>query len=354
MTANSPCIDAGDPDSPEDPDGTRADMGSFPVYQFPIVIEGFVFNASNEAPLENAKVETSYGNSFFTDEDGFYHIPRIIDLDMSLTASMAYYSDSTQANFEFEDVDTLELNFGLLHSEFNPSEERFTPVLSSGDSTSINFSINNTGNDTLVWQAEKRLSGESGVGPWELRRSYDVSNTVNDPRVEGVVFANDRFYVSGVNSNGDEGPMIYVLDRDGHEINRFPQLRESHFGMKDLAWDGELIWGCTDYMVIGFNTEGNSVTAFEGPEGDLSAITWDPDHEVLWMARRTGRAIYAVKRDGSLIDSLRLPRFGLRLYGLAYWQDAPDNSKLYIYHSPDNETNMVYKVNPDNQDTTLV
>ncbi len=29
LTVNSPCIDAGDPDSPLDPDGTIADMGAF-------------------------------------------------------------------------------------------------------------------------------------------------------------------------------------------------------------------------------------------------------------------------------------------------------------------------------------
>ena len=33
LTADSPCIDAGDPDSPEDPDGTRADMGAFYYHQ---------------------------------------------------------------------------------------------------------------------------------------------------------------------------------------------------------------------------------------------------------------------------------------------------------------------------------
>ncbi|MDP8239314.1 MAG: choice-of-anchor D domain-containing protein [Candidatus Hatepunaea meridiana] len=33
LTDDSPCIDTGDPDSPEDPDGTRADMGTFPLFQ---------------------------------------------------------------------------------------------------------------------------------------------------------------------------------------------------------------------------------------------------------------------------------------------------------------------------------
>lgn len=35
LTANSPCIDTGDPNSPLDPDGTRNDMGAFPFYHIP-------------------------------------------------------------------------------------------------------------------------------------------------------------------------------------------------------------------------------------------------------------------------------------------------------------------------------
>ncbi len=43
LTEDSPCIDTGDPDSPEDPDGTRADMGAFcynqnfPPYPFDLL-----------------------------------------------------------------------------------------------------------------------------------------------------------------------------------------------------------------------------------------------------------------------------------------------------------------------------
>jgi len=35
LRENSPCIDAGDPDSPPDPDGTRADMGAYYFHQTP-------------------------------------------------------------------------------------------------------------------------------------------------------------------------------------------------------------------------------------------------------------------------------------------------------------------------------
>ena len=33
LQSNSPCIDAGDPNSPLDPDGTRADMGAYYYHQ---------------------------------------------------------------------------------------------------------------------------------------------------------------------------------------------------------------------------------------------------------------------------------------------------------------------------------
>lgn len=35
LQPGSPCIDSGDPDSPEDPDGSRADMGALSLYQLP-------------------------------------------------------------------------------------------------------------------------------------------------------------------------------------------------------------------------------------------------------------------------------------------------------------------------------
>ena len=39
LTADSPCIDAGDPESPLDPDGTRADMGTFYFHQRDIEVD---------------------------------------------------------------------------------------------------------------------------------------------------------------------------------------------------------------------------------------------------------------------------------------------------------------------------
>jgi hypothetical protein len=39
LTANSPCIDAGDPENQPDPDGTIADIGAFYYQQGPLIIQ---------------------------------------------------------------------------------------------------------------------------------------------------------------------------------------------------------------------------------------------------------------------------------------------------------------------------
>jgi len=355
LTTDSPCIDTGDPDSPDDPDGSRADMGGLP-YTHSGVVEGFVLDLLDDDPLVNAIVTNQFGDTTSTDDEGFFRFINFPIQVFEMTASHPGYNDLTLHDQQVDDEDTLEVVFRLRHPTIRLSEERIDATLDLGDSTEVELTITNQGNGPLEWQAKKRLTGEGRVDPWELRRSYSVSDSVADPRIEGVVFADNHFYVSGANNLGgdDSENMIYVLDRDGQEIDRFSQFGESRWGMRDLTWDGELIWGCADNMVIGFTTEGDYVTSFEGPDVSLSVITWDPDSEVLWVARKTGRGIYAMKRDGSEVDSLLLPRYDFRLYGLAYFSGAQDDSKLYIYHSPDNETNLVHKLNPDFGDTLFV
>ena len=51
LTAESPCIDAGDPESPWDPDSTIADMGAFYYDQGGLVIEGLTISVIGEGIL---------------------------------------------------------------------------------------------------------------------------------------------------------------------------------------------------------------------------------------------------------------------------------------------------------------
>ncbi|HEX9973444.1 MAG TPA: T9SS type A sorting domain-containing protein, partial [bacterium] len=59
LQPGSPCIDAGDPTSPLDPDGTRADMGALPFYHPSAV------NDSEENQIPNSyRLDQNYPNPF--------------------------------------------------------------------------------------------------------------------------------------------------------------------------------------------------------------------------------------------------------------------------------------------------
>jgi len=109
LTEDSPCIDTGDPDSPEDPDGTRADMGAFYFHQDPdenphrleVPIEYETIQAAIDASedgdtvlvhpgeyVENINFEgkvITLGSLLLTTGDEDFIIPTIIDGDSSGT-----------------------------------------------------------------------------------------------------------------------------------------------------------------------------------------------------------------------------------------------------------------------------
>ncbi|NQU05153.1 MAG: carboxypeptidase regulatory-like domain-containing protein, partial [Calditrichaeota bacterium] len=320
-------------------------------------LHGRVTDFATDDPIEGAHVYTDYEFETVTDADGkweFYEA--LAEQPYSITATFPEYNDSSYTDFQMNDRDTIEVNFALLHPEFEPSTREISTLLDSNWTDEISFNIQNTGNGPLDWSLKRTLPENADFDPWEQRLSHPASEITGDTRVVGVVFIDDMFYVSGANSGdgGDSTNMIYVINSEGELERRFPQPGESHFGMKDLAWDGELIWGTSDNHMIGFTTDGDSIISFETPEASSNVLAWDTDREIMWVARRTGNAIFAINNEGNAVDSLELPRFGLRLYGLSYWTDDPDGYTLYIFSSPDNSTQVIHKVNPDTKDSLYV
>ena len=81
LQAASPCIDAGDPDSPLDPDGTRADMGAFP------------FDGTGTSRLAFEPAESYPGGSFVLAVRGTFADARGIDLAFVVDATILTPSD---------------------------------------------------------------------------------------------------------------------------------------------------------------------------------------------------------------------------------------------------------------------
>ncbi|NQT35559.1 T9SS type A sorting domain-containing protein [bacterium] len=306
-------------------------------------------------PIEGAVVSTQHGFMAITDGDGEWRInDALADIEFSLTCLKSGYNDSTEYNLMVEEDGELEINFELLHPEFHPSTWQINQMLDPGLTVILPYNIHNQGNGPLDWEMTRRLPGNAEVPPWELRTSYPVSEVVEDTRIEGVVFIDNRFYIAGANQwdREDGANMIYVLNREGELINEFEQVGESRYGMRDLAYDGELIWGSGADSVFGFTRDGEQVRSFIGPYSPNSSLAWDSDREVLWVSGRVSNEIVAYDTSGN--EVARIPRFGLRLYGLAYWPGDPDGYPLYVFHSPDNLSQIIYKIDPDAPDTMFV
>lgn len=309
---------------------------------------GQVVDAEDNRPIEGAVVYTGYGQAAITDEEGAWEIVNALALPSTITAYKQGYNDSTLVDTLLQDS-TLTFNFGLLHPEFIPSVDDLSEMLQVDENTDLNFEILNEGNGPLTWSVERRLRGEAETDPWELRRSIYIGQAMQDDRIGGAVFIDDYFYVSGA---GDDQCVIYVIDRDGNLVRTFDQFGEANYGMVDLAWDGELIWGTGERAVFGFTPEGELVKNWNGAYNPNTNITWDSIDSLIWVSGTVTNDIVGFNRDGE--EQTRLSRMGFRTYGLAYYPDDPDGYNLYLIHSPSGGIQMVHKMNTATNDTIFV
>ncbi len=312
-------------------------------------VEGHVVDAETEEPLPDVTVTTPYDRYTTTDEEGFYSLTYIWADNTVLTASIEGYNDLIIEDLELAVDETLEVSFEMLHPELSLNVDEFNTELNQNESAEEFFDIRNEGNGFMEWWVERRLQGEAGAEPFELRRSHMVGGAVEDNSIQGAVLIEDRYYVSGRHGGN---PQIYIFDRDGEFVGSFDQPGDDDRGFKDLAWDGNLIWGIASNITYGFDLEGNLNTSFNSPVRSSSSIAWDIDRELLWICSISSD-LTAVDLEGNVVAEL--DDHGLRIYGLAYWSGDPDGYPLYSF-SKESDTNrpFLHKFNPDEDEFVFV
>jgi len=338
---DSPCIDAGDPDAEPDPDGTRTDIGAF---HFPHggCAYGVVTGGREHTPLPGATVATSYGRSAICDSVGFFSFVNLVPDSFSLTASLPEFADSTLHDIYVVLGDTLEINFSLLQPILQVDEESVSAEVDSGEALTREATIQNLGDGLLEWHAVAYSRGDVGFDSWSLRQSLAVTQITGDDRIEGVIFDGESYYCAG--SNGDDPNLIYRLSREGVLLDSIRQPGFSHYGLKDLEWDGELIWGSDGDAVYGISRSGNVEHAWQAPFFPTNNITYDPEEEILWISATISN-IVAYDRDGNNLGRW-VDRQGLRIYGLGWYGEDPDSSFLYALNLQGNDSAQINKFNP--------
>ncbi len=323
-----------------------------PLIQIPIVtslnsevfrLHGVVCDATDDSPINLACVETEpFGIMRACDGDGEWVITELPIGEYNIHFSADDFLPHTEA-IEIQEGEEFELNFALLHSECNLDMEEVEDELPVDGSSETVVTVSNDGNGPLTYTTDKRLLGDANADPWELRLDVPAGVVVEDSRIQGAVFDGDNFYMSGANNRE---PLIYVLNRDQELIDQFDQLGQGRYGYKDLAFDGELIWGSGERAIYGFSRNGDEVISFDSGISPCNNLTWDSDREILWCSGTTTN-IFGFDRDGNQVAEVG--RHDLRVYGLAYFPDDPDGYQLYAFHKI-NEVGdlMIAKYNIDN------
>ncbi len=314
----------------DDPDLPYIEMSAVMVYDMPsadLVCTITDPTINDGEPVEGIQASLDYYlMTRYSDENGELGITDLPVGDYTLLVTAPDYLPQEVGFLVEEDDEVVELAIELEHAEFNPSTDDFLEILGPDDATELGFTATNDGNGDLEYTAERRLIGDANADPWNLRLSYNVGAAVEDNRIEGVIFVNGNFYVSGENSRE---PAIYIFDQDGNYVDQFFQPNEGGGRMRDLAWDGTLLWGADQDFIYGFTLEGNVEHQFESPFHPAGPLTYDPVNQWLWLASTTTQ-IVAFDLDGN--EQAEIPRLGLRKYGLAYYPDDPDGCPLYLFH----------------------
>ena len=165
-----------------------------------------------------------------------------------------------------------------------------------------------------------------------------------------MIFDGESYYCSG--SNGDDPNFLYRLSREGVLLDSIRQPGFSRYGLKDLEWDGELIWGSGEDSVYAINRDGEVIHRWRGPFNPNNSIAYDSDEGVLWISAVTSE-IFAYDREGNNLGR-SIDRQGLRLYGLSWYGNDPDSSFLYALNIPGNDSAQINKFNPISGEMSLV
>ena len=312
-------------------------------------IIGQVTGLANNQPVEGATIALDrYVYARTSDEEGGYSMTDLPLRDYLLTVTAPDYLPMT-AEVNIDEAGEYEQSFSLRHSECNPDPREIIREIAPGSEMELSLDIHNAGNGPLTWTVERKLLGDANADPWVLRNSLYVGEEVDDTYIMGAVFDGVNFYVSGSNDNS---PVIYILDREGNLQDSFDQPGDDRRGLRDLAYDGNLIWGADSDNIYGFNRVGEVQYTLDAPFSPTSNVTWDPIHQWLWVSTTTTNII-ALDLNGD--QQAVVDRQGLRVYGLGFYADDPDGYNLYIFaKEPDTDRPYIHKANTDEDDVMFI
>ncbi|MDP8228430.1 MAG: S8 family serine peptidase, partial [Candidatus Electryoneaceae bacterium] len=350
--------------TPQSEDGLQGHIGPRPnlapaigLLRDPGIVYGTVTDAATDEPIQDAMVFLDVDLGAFadanlvTDVEGNWRATDIpSEISFTVTASLLGFNDSTVVELSVGENDSVEVNIAMLHPEFAVSDDNITAEIFPNETAEQTLTISNPGNGVLTWSISLEVTENEGADPWHFARSLPIDRGIGAEQLNGLAYVDGRFYIPG--SFYSRPNWVYVLDREVALVDSFCQFTIARYGMMDVAWDGELLWGGEDYTLTGFTRAGERVQNFDGPFRPIQAMTYDPDSETLWFSGRS-TDILGYSREGESRAQLHNP--GFEIIGMNWMPRDPDGYHLYIFHLVgDHNTQTVHKMNAENGDTMFV
>lgn len=308
-------------------------------------ISGTVSDFESGDPIEGAVITLPPGDfEAVSDENGAYLFEEVPAWEYTLTCNAENFLPFA-GQIQLDPDDELDYDIEMLYGTFRLSVQDADFIISADEQFVSRFTAENEGNGDVPFSTEIiAFPDEDPLAPLELLGIFPAHEIIEDRNLQGVVFAEDHYFIAGGNSGGDPNN-IYVVSREGELVRTFDQAGDSRLGMRDLAYDGELIWGSDADMIYAFTTEGEVVRQFDAPYNPSYGLTWDEDNDLLWVAGRN-QEIVSMDLDGNVIQELERPEDGPGVYALAYYPDDEDGYPLYLFTRLDDWQLRLTKCDP--------
>lgn len=346
-------------------------------------VAGVVLSGEDNSPLMDVQISSNYGNFALTDEDGEYILENVISdplFPVNITAYKEYWSPEIIENVEILPNETIQLPIILVrpHMAINPEELSFNVFPDS--MRTMNINIHNDGQGDLHYRSkiipyQANMFNQSGRDDnddmWDCIQSFDVSEVTEDFRINGIVWCEEVWVVSG-SSVDEDICRFYMFDRSGEFIQSIvqPEIPESMYGIKDMEYyDGYLYGALSENYLVKIDIKTGEYTRLPLPENvrTISCLTIDPVNGLFYVASITSDLFeLQLQDDDTFIRTdafdIRNPVSGenLRRYGLGWEPSATDGFHLYIICNYDRHASeetpdiSLYKMNPETEEIRFV
>jgi len=277
LNSESPCIDTGDPDSPQDPDGTRSDMGAF-YYHHTASYNGPVWHVSTEGSDEMG--DGSISNPFASIQQGVNQANQ----NDTISIGRGTFSESINIQSKSLYLGGIDSSETIIAADAVYSQAHIEGQVVSFQN--LRFESNGTGGDYMLWAECTDCTGADSINVQFVDVSAEGSNekgfllTGQRTRLnvqnsmfnnfhpptgawDGGVFALNNSYASfdhcafKANQSNGAGQVLYATDSSSVNIN-FSSFsgngsNPGAIALSDgsnLALSNSILWGTPNFQIV--------------------------------------------------------------------------------------------------------